>query len=185
MPSACRCAPPACRCIAAGDRGASGLGAFAGEEGSPATRSSMTVSRSVAWHGMAWEPPVSHPGVAGAVLQVLTWLAAAPPLPPPDSRGAMHSPRARWRLRRRGLVVYGSYLGSDGEVYRWLRRWAPCSTWRNLSRHAAVRAGIATLARSAPACPAAHPRQRDSALMSFIAVLALCQCSLRWAVRGS
>lgn len=62
----------------------------------------------------------------GAVLQALTWLVAA------DRFGAAGV--ARWRVRlllgcglvaALTLIVYGSFLGSEGEIYRWLRRRGP------------------------------------------------------------
>lgn len=59
----------------------------------------------------------------GAVLQALVWLIAAQAL---ATAGLARSAAALLALIGAGaaaaLVVYGSFLGSEGEVYRWLRR---------------------------------------------------------------
>jgi hypothetical protein len=60
----------------------------------------------------------------GAVLQMLTWLAAAHAIAGarPERNDAL--PVALLGVCAAAmLVVYASFLGSDGATYRWLRRW--------------------------------------------------------------
>ena len=60
----------------------------------------------------------------GAVLQVLTWLAAARALRETGQvRREAHVLAALGAGAGTMLLVYASFLGSDGMVYEWLRRW--------------------------------------------------------------
>ena len=108
----------------------------------------------------------------GAVLQLLTWLVgahalAAAGLARRDSRllaliGA---------LAGVALVVYGSFLGTDGDVYRWLRRWG------TLIYFGGTYLAMLLFARSAQRLHAAHrlvlPRGHASAMLALLAFIAL------------
>ena len=59
----------------------------------------------------------------GAVLQCLTWLVAAERFAAAGrGRVAVALMLAFGLVSAATLVVYGSFLGSDGDIYRWLRR---------------------------------------------------------------
>ena len=101
------------------------LGLYAGEAGSscnPFIDDCVSISR-MARYGLA-----NHLFRAlvlpGAVLQMLTWLIAAHTF-----AAAGPTRRDAFLLALLGvcagvsLVVYGSFLGVEGGVYRWLRRW--------------------------------------------------------------
>ncbi len=60
----------------------------------------------------------------GAVLQLLTWLVAARSLGSAGlARRDVLAIAIVGTCAAVALVVYGSFLGSDGSIYRWLRRW--------------------------------------------------------------
>lgn len=153
------------------------LAAFAGKEGSPCNPfidDCVSISR-MARHGVA-----NHVFRAlvlpGAVLQVLTWLAAARAL-----AVAGLPRRDAFALALVGacagvaLVAYGSFLGSDGEVYRWLRHWG------TLLYFGGTYIAMLLFARASQRLHAARqlalPRSHGSvmlALLVFVALLALC-----------
>jgi hypothetical protein len=98
---------------------------FKGSDGSfcnPFIEDCVSISR-MARHGVA-NQVFRALALPGAVLQVLTWLAAAHAI-----AGAGCARRDALPVALLGacagamLVVYASFLGSDGEVYGWLRRW--------------------------------------------------------------
>lgn len=111
----------------------------------------------------------------GAVLQILTWLTAACAL-----RAAGLARRDAFRMALAGvcagvaLVVYGSFLGSDGEVYRWLRRWGTL-TYFGGTYLAMLMFALASQRLHAArqlALPRSHERVM-LALLAFITVISL------------
>jgi hypothetical protein len=111
----------------------------------------------------------------GAVLQALTWLAAAWVL------AKAGIPRRRvLALAITGvcaglmLVVYGSFLGTDGDVYRWLRRWGTLiyfgGTYLAMLFFAAATVQLSQV--HPKLLPRAHG-QLMLALLAFIAVISL------------
>ena len=112
----------------------------------------------------------------GAMLQALTWLAAAHAI-----AGAGCARRDAFPVALLGgcagamLVVYGSFLGSDGEVYGWLRHWG------TLIYFGGTYLAMLFLARALHRLHQAHrltlPRGHGRvllALLAFIAALSLC-----------
>jgi hypothetical protein len=111
----------------------------------------------------------------GAVLQLLTWLAASLAL-------------SRVGLARRdglaiallgacaglALVVYASFLGSDGQTYRWLRRWGTLAYFGGtyLAMLMFVRAAQRLHLAGRLALPRGHERAMV-ALLAFIAMIGL------------
>lgn len=153
------------------------LAIFAGEGGSscnPFIDDCVSISR-MARHGLA-----NHLFRAlvlpGAVLQMLTWLVAARAF-----AAAGLARRDAFPLALLGvcagvtLVVYGSFLGSDGEVYRWLRRWG------TLIYFGGTYLAMLIFARASQRLHVAHrlalPRSHGRvmlALLAFIAAISLC-----------
>lgn len=86
----------------------------------------VSISR-MAKHGLA-NPLFRALVLPGAALQALTWLLAARIL---ADRGLSRRGAATLALlgvaAATMLVVYASFLGSDGAVYGWLRRWGTLS----------------------------------------------------------
>lgn len=106
-----------------------------------------------------------------AVLQLLTWLAAA--------RAFAAAGLGRYdafALALLGvcasvsLVMYGSFLGSDGEVYRWLRRWG------TLIYYGGTYFAMVMFARSSRGLHAAQrldlPRGHGRAMLALLAFIA-------------
>jgi hypothetical protein len=106
-----------------------------------------------------------------AVLQLLTWLAAA--------RAFAAAGLGRYDalvLALLGfcasvsLVMYGSFLGSDGEVYRWLRRWG------TLIYYGGTYFAMVMFARSSRGLHAAQrldlPRSHGRAMLALLAFIA-------------
>jgi hypothetical protein len=112
----------------------------------------------------------------GAVLQSLTWLAAARAL-----ATAGLGRRDVFLLALLGvcsgvaLVTYGSFLGSEGEVYRWLRRWGTLIYYGGtyLAMLVFMRASQRLHAAHRLAMPRGHGRVL-LALLAFVAVISLC-----------
>lgn len=112
----------------------------------------------------------------GAVLQMLTWLAAARAL-----AAAGLARREAFLLALLGvcacvaLVVYGSFLGSEGAVYRWLRHWGTLIYFGGtyLAMLVFARASQRLHAAHRLATPRGHGRVMV-ALLGFIAAISLC-----------
>lgn len=103
------------------------LAAYTSAEGvfcNPFIDDCVSISR-MAKHG--WANHVFHALVLpGAVLQLATWLVAAGTFV--EAAAARREARLIAALGTCAgvtLVVYGTYLGSDGVIYAWLRRWGP------------------------------------------------------------
>lgn len=111
----------------------------------------------------------------GAVLQALVWLVAARAL---AAAGMPRRAEALLALAGVGaalaLIVYGSFLGTEGEVYRWLRRRGTLLYFGGtyaallLFAHHARRAQ-----RSGALAPSRRPTQLLAALLVVIGALAL------------
>ena len=112
----------------------------------------------------------------GAVLQCLTWLVAAERFAAAGrGRVAVALMLAFGLVSAATLVVYGSFLGSDGEIYRWLRRRGP------LLYFGGTFVAMLAYLRCASRRPAAHAMSLTLAqqramrgLMAFVAAVALC-----------
>ncbi len=112
----------------------------------------------------------------GAMLQALTWLAAAHAI---SDAGCAR--REAFPVALLGasagvtLVVYASFLGSDGEVYGWLRHWGTLiyfgGTYLTMLFFARALQRLHQAQRLA--LPRGHGRMM-LALLAFIAALSLC-----------
>ena len=148
------------------------LALYAGEGGSscnPFIGDCASISR-MARHGVA-----SHLFRAlvlpGAVLQALTWLTAAHVF-----AAAGLTRHDAFLLALLGvcagvsLVVYGSFLGADGEAYRWLRRWG------TLIYFGGTYLAMLIFARASQRLHAAHrlvlPRSHGRVMLALLAFLA-------------
>lgn len=103
------------------------LAAYTGGDGgfcNPFIDDCVSISR-MAKHG--WANHVFRALVLpGAVLQLLTWLVVAGTFA--DAAPARRDVQllvALGACAGISLVVYGSFLGSDGAIYHWLRHWGP------------------------------------------------------------
>jgi hypothetical protein len=115
-----------------------------------------------------------------AVLQMLTWLAAARAL-----FAAGLARREAFLLALLGvfagvaLVLYGSFLGSDGQVYRWLRRWGAVAYFGGayLAMLVFARASQRLHKANRLALPHSHGRVM-LALLAFIAAISVFHLSV-------
>ena len=153
------------------------LALFTAERGSfcnPFIDDCVSISR-MARHGLA-NALFRALVLPGAVLQALTWLGAARAL-----AAIGLGRRDAFLLALLGvcagvaLVTYGSFLGSEGAVYRWLRRWG------TLIYYAGTYLAMLLFARAAHRLHATHglamPRGHGRVLLmllAFIAVISLC-----------
>lgn len=132
-----------------------------------------SISR-MARHGVA-NPLFRMLVLPAGTLQVLMWLVAARTL-----HGAGLGRGQAWLMATLGvcagiaLVVYGTFLGTEGEVYRWLRRWGTLiyfgGTYLTMLLFARAVAQLAAAGRLT------QPRWQSVttlALLGFVAVISL------------
>jgi hypothetical protein len=132
-----------------------------------------SISR-MARHGLA-NPLFRMLVLPAGTLQVLVWLVAARTL---HDIGLER--RQAWLLGALGacaglaLVVYGTFLGTEGEVYRWLRRWGTLiyfgGTYLTMLLFARA---VAQLAASGRVAQPRWQRVATLALLGFVAVISL------------
>jgi hypothetical protein len=110
-----------------------------------------------------------------AVLQMLTWFVAARAL---FATGLAR--REAFLLALLGvfagvaLVLYGSFLGSDGQVYRWLRRWGALAYFGGTYVAMLVFARASQRLHKANRLALPHSHSRVMlALLAFIAVISV------------
>lgn len=139
----------------------------------PFVQDCVSISR-MARHGLA-NPIFRALVLPAGVLQALTWFAAARAF-----AGAGLPRRNAWLLAGLGvlagvaLIVYGSFLGTDGAVYRWLRRWGTLAYYAGtyLAMLLATRAA-GRLHRAGRLDLPAGAHRLLLALLAFITVLCL------------
>ena len=123
-----------------------------------------------------WANHVFHALVLpGAVLQLATWLVAAGMFA--DAAAARREAQLIAALGTCAgitLVVYGTFLGSDGAIYAWLRRWGPLLYFGSTYLAMLVFARVARRLHDAGVLPLPRGQARAiHALLGFAAVVAL------------
>jgi hypothetical protein len=111
--------------------------------------------------------------IPGGILQGMTWMVAA------EHLAATGTPRRQvapllglGMLAAVTLVIYGSFLGSDGATYRWLRRWGPLMYFGGtyLAMLYFVKGTRSSTSRRALAVPTQHGRAMVG-LLAFVTAI--------------